>query len=52
MIALILELIVIILLILVLIKVSRKKENYCVDISGGFEPPCGCQGDCVIDGSI
>lgn len=27
----------------------QSTENYKVDISGGFKPPCGCQGDCVLN---
>lgn len=27
---------------------KKDKESYCVNISGGFAPPCGCQGDCVM----
>lgn len=26
----------------------NKKEGYCVDISGGFKPPCDCGGNCVM----
>ncbi len=39
-----------ILLSLILVRIQKCKceEKYHVDISGGFVPPCGCQGDCVI----
>jgi hypothetical protein len=42
-------------IVLVLLVVSlavlmlKSKEGYCTDISGGFQPPCGCQGDCAVD---
>jgi hypothetical protein len=37
--------------ILITFKLYRKhKENYPVDISGGFPPPCNNCGDCVAYG--
>lgn len=33
----------VVVLALTLVKVD-KKEGYCVDISGGFKPPCNCTG--------
>lgn len=36
--------------ILCLRKVNEKKENYTVDISGGFKNlSCGCEGDCILN---
>ena len=36
--------------ILCLKKVNEKKENYTVDISGGFKNlSCGCEGDCILN---
>ena len=43
---------IIILLILVFLrlkKCSSTSENYCVDISGGFAPPCDSIGRCVVN---
>lgn len=36
---------VIVILAVVYKKVDRNNtENYCVDITGGFKPPCDCGG--------
>jgi hypothetical protein len=38
-------LVVVIVLGMILAK-TDKKENYCVDISGGFKSSCDCSGYC------
>jgi hypothetical protein len=36
--------------ILCLRKVNERKENYTVDITGGFKNlNCGCEGDCILN---
>jgi hypothetical protein len=46
---LIVLLLIAILLLSITISKLNSTENYFVDISGGFEPPCNYQGDCVIN---
>lgn len=48
------SLITLILSIIITIKLYtiEEKENYPVDISGGFKPPCNNCGDCVSYGKI
>ena len=47
------SLITLILSIVITIKLYKtNKENYLVDISGGFKPPCNNCGDCVAYGKI
>lgn len=46
-----LQVIIVLVMVVVLIKVNnKKKESYCVDISGGFKAPCDGVGRCVVNG--
>jgi len=36
---------IVVILCVILYRMDRK-EHYCVDISGGFKPPCDCTGYC------